>query len=43
MAEQMAEDAANAAQQAMQNPQLDQGSGVEDISVNEAFDRSAKN
>ena len=43
MAEQMASDATAAAEQAMQNPQLDQGAGVEDISANEQFDRSAKN
>lgn len=41
MNEEMASDAEAAAEQALQNPQLDQGSGIEDISANETFDRSA--
>ena len=41
MAEQMDEDAEIQAEQMMQNPQLDKQSGVEDISANETFDRSA--
>lgn len=41
MEEEMSLDAEAAAEQALQNPQLDQGSGVEDISANDTFDRSA--
>ena len=41
MAEEMEADAEIAAEQALQNPQLDTGSGVEDISANQEFDRSA--
>jgi hypothetical protein len=41
MAEEMGEEADAAAQQMMENPQMDTGAGVEDISANETFDRSA--
>jgi hypothetical protein len=41
MQEEMELDAEMAAQQALENPQQDTGSGIEDISANEQFDRSA--
>mgnify|MGYP003346491555 CR=1 FL=1 len=41
MAEEMEADAEIAAEQALQNPQQDTGSGIEDISANQGFDRSA--
>ena len=41
MAEEMEADAEIAAEQALQNPQQDTGSGIEDISANQEFDRSA--
>ena len=41
MAEEMSTEAEAAAQQMMENPQMDTGAGVEDISANETFDRSA--
>jgi hypothetical protein len=41
MAEEMEADAEIAAEQALQNPQQDTGSGIEDISANQDFDRSA--
>jgi len=41
MQEEIELDAEMAAQQALENPQQDTGSGIEDISANEQFDRSA--
>ncbi len=41
MQEEIELDAEMAAEQALQNPQLDAGGGVEDISANDEFDRSA--
>ena len=39
--QEMQEDAELNAQKMLENPQMDTGSGVEDISANEEFDRSA--
>jgi hypothetical protein len=39
--QEMQEDAELNAQKMLENPQMDTGSGVEDISANQEFDRSA--
>jgi hypothetical protein len=41
MEEEMTEEAAVNAQKMLENPQADAGSGIEDISANETFDKSA--
>jgi len=41
MNEEMTEEAAENAQKMLENPQMDPGTGIEDISANETFDKSA--